>query len=54
MDRPLIASPATLSARHAELDERLAHEEGRPSPDALIVAQLKKAKLQIKDALARA
>jgi uncharacterized protein len=53
MDRPLIASPATLSARHAELDMRLAHEEARPSPDSAVIAQLKKTKLQIKDALAR-
>jgi uncharacterized protein len=53
MEQSLIASPATLNARHAELDVRLAREEGRPAPDAVIIAQLKKAKLQIKDALAR-
>jgi hypothetical protein len=53
MEQSLIASPATLSARHAELDARLAHEEARPFPDSVIVAQIKKAKLQLKDALSQ-
>jgi hypothetical protein len=53
MDKPLIASPATLNARHAQLDERLTAEEARPFPDAAIIATLKKTKLQIKDALSR-
>jgi uncharacterized protein len=53
MDKPLIASPATLTARHAQLDEKIASEEARPFPDAGIIATLKKSKLQIKDALAR-
>jgi hypothetical protein len=52
MDRSPVASPATLSARHAELDQRLLREESRPLPDDALIAQLKKAKLQIKDALA--
>jgi hypothetical protein len=52
MDKSLVASPATLAARHAEIDQRLAREEARPFPDGAIIAQLKKAKLRIKDALA--
>ncbi len=53
MDRSPVASPTTLSARHADLDMRLSREEARPLPDGALVAQLKKAKLQIKDALAQ-
>lgn len=53
MEKILVASPSTLSARHADLDQRLAAEEARPFPDSAVIAQLKKAKLKIKDALAR-
>ncbi len=53
MDRSPVASPTTLSARHADLDQRLSREEGRPQPDGAVIAQLKKAKLQIKDILTR-
>lgn len=52
MDRSPVASPTTLSARHADLDLRLSREESRPFPDDTLIAKLKKAKLQIKDALA--
>lgn len=53
MDRSPVASPSTLSARHADLDRQLSREESRPNPDSALVARLKKAKLQIKDALAQ-
>lgn len=53
MDRHLAANPATLHARHADLDAKLAREESRPQPDNALIAQLKKAKLHIKDALAQ-
>lgn len=42
---------AALAARHAELDARLSAETRRPMPDAGIMAQLKKAKLRLKDAM---
>ena len=42
-----------LAARHASLEARLASEATRPHPDSAMVAQLKKAKLRIKDALLR-
>jgi hypothetical protein len=44
---------SALAARHASLDARLASEATRPHPDSAMVAQLKKAKLRIKDALLR-
>lgn len=53
MEKALVASPATLNARHAELDQRLSAEESRPFPDGTLVARLKKTKLKIKDALTR-
>ncbi|NKB16624.1 MAG: YdcH family protein [Sphingomonadales bacterium] len=53
MELSLSASPSTLAARHAELDSQIAEETARPHPDNAIVAELKKAKLRIKDALIR-
>lgn len=46
------AHVAALSARHAELEARIAMEITRPIPDQGLLAKLKKAKLQIKDTLA--
>lgn len=40
-----------LTARHAGLDARIADESRRPSPDQLVIAQLKKQKLRIKESL---
>jgi hypothetical protein len=40
-----------LAARHADLEARLEMETHRPLPDSAAIAQLKKAKLRIKDAL---
>lgn len=44
---------AALEAQHAELDDALSAETARPMPDAVVVADLKKRKLRIKDELAR-
>jgi hypothetical protein len=43
---------SALSARHADLEARIAREETRPRPDGALLAQLKKAKLKIKDLMA--
>ncbi len=42
---------ASLKARHAELDIALSTETARPRPDPMLVADLKKRKLRIKDQL---
>ncbi len=42
-----------LEARHTELEQALEAEISRPHPDDLIVADLKKQKLRIKDELAQ-
>ena len=36
---------------HRELDERLRQEQRKPEPDALIIQDLKRRKLQVKDEL---
>lgn len=43
---------ATLAAKHATLDQRIARESQRPLPDAMTIAHLKKLKLKIKEELA--
>ena len=45
------ADSSTLIARHAGLDARIADERGRPSPDDVLLARLKKQKLRIKELL---
>lgn len=40
-----------LETKHAGLDRLIAEELSRPSPDSAILAQLKKQKLKIKEAL---
>jgi len=45
---------SALQAKHAGLDARLRNEMGRPAPDSLLVAALKKQKLQIKQELSLA
>ena len=42
-----------LKAKHADLDSQLEDENGRPMPDAAMVATLKRQKLAIKDEIAR-
>ncbi|CCG07628.1 YdcH family protein [Pararhodospirillum photometricum] len=41
-----------LRTRHAEIDLLVEKEEARPVPDLLMVAQLKRQKLRIKDEIA--
>ena len=41
-----------LETKHATLDRRLSEEAGRPQPDAMLVADLKKRKLRLKEELA--
>ncbi|MBX9797121.1 YdcH family protein [Sphingomonas sp.] len=43
------AHHASLMAKHATLDRRIALESQRPLPDALVIADLKKQKLKIKE-----
>lgn len=40
---------SALKSRHADLDAKIANEERRPSPDAALLAQMKKQKLKIKE-----
>lgn len=42
----------SLRAKHAELEHQLEEEEHRPHPDDMIVADLKRQKLRIKDQIA--
>lgn len=42
-----------LQSKHAVLDQRLADEAGRPMPDAMLIADLKKQKLRLKEELTR-
>lgn len=43
-----------LQSKHAGLDAQLREEMNRPAPDAAMIQQLKKQKLQIKQELAHA
>jgi hypothetical protein len=40
-----------LEAKHAGLDQRIADEYRRPFPDSVLLKQLKKEKLRIKEEL---
>jgi len=40
---------SALIAKHAGLDARIEAELGRPAPDTILVAQLKKQKLKLKE-----
>ena len=46
------AHSSALIAKHAGLDARIAAETNRPAPDTTLLAQLKKQKLRIKEAIA--
>lgn len=46
-------SLAQLKRRHAELDAKIAEEEGRPHPDDTHLAEMKKRKLHLKDEMER-
>ena len=41
-----------LKRIHANLDNRLDEERQRPNPDQLIITQIKREKLKVKDAIA--
>lgn len=42
---------AALQTKHSILDRRLSEEEGRPMPDTMVIAELKKQKLRLKEEL---
>lgn len=42
-----------LNAKHAVLDQRIASESQRPKPDDILLRELKRQKLQIKEEMAR-
>jgi hypothetical protein len=44
---------SAMLAKHAGIESRIAAESRRPSPDMMLISQLKKQKLRIKEALAR-
>ncbi len=46
-----MAYQSSLEAKHAELDRKIDDEIHRPLPDPLILADLKKQKLRIKEEL---
>lgn len=45
------AHHSALSAKHAVLDQRIMAESQRPLPDQLLLAELKKQKLRVKEEL---
>ena len=45
---------SALEAKHAVLDERITAESHRPMPDALVIADLKKQKLKLKEEISLA
>jgi hypothetical protein len=42
-----------LETKHAGLDQRIAQESQRPMPDGMLIAELKKQKLKLKEELGR-
>jgi len=42
----------SLQSKHQALEEAINHENGRPHPDEIAIAELKRKKLRIKDELA--
>jgi hypothetical protein len=47
------AHSSALTAKHAGIEARISAESSRPAPDSALIAQLKKQKLRIKEALSR-
>jgi hypothetical protein len=45
---------SALEAKHAVLDQRITNETHRPMPDALLIADLKKQKLRLKEEISSA
>jgi hypothetical protein len=52
-DMALSGHLAALEAKHAELETRITSETQRPLPDDIALAQLKRAKLKVKEELNR-
>lgn len=48
------AHRSALEAKHAVLDQRISHEAHRPQPDAILIAELKKQKLRLKEEIVSA
>ncbi|WP_448664276.1 YdcH family protein [Sphingomonas sp. CJ20] len=44
---------SALTAKHSNLDQRIAAESQRPLPDQVVLAELKKQKLRVKEELTR-
>ena len=44
---------SALTAKHTMLDQRIANESQRPLPDQMLLADLKKQKLRLKEELYR-
>lgn len=42
-----------LETKHAGLDRRIEQENQRPAPDAMLIADLKRQKLRVKEEIAR-
>ncbi|UZK66561.1 YdcH family protein [Sphingomonas sp. M1-B02] len=42
-----------LNAKHSTLDQRIASEAQRPLPDQILLAELKKRKLRVKEEMSR-
>ena len=49
----LDAHLAELSEKHRTLDRKIEEEQGRPTADALRIAELKRQKLRLKDEMER-
>jgi len=45
------AHQTALNAKHAVLDQRIASESQRPLPDTMLLAELKRQKLRVKEEL---
>lgn len=43
---------AALETKHSVLDRRIAQENQRPAPDEMLIAELKKQKLKVKEEIA--
>jgi len=44
---------SALEAKHAGLDRRITNEAQRPAPDQMLLAELKRQKLRVKDEMLR-
>ncbi|WP_340313327.1 YdcH family protein [Rhizorhabdus argentea] len=49
----LTTHSSAMLAKHAGIEARIAAESQRPAPDTVLISELKKQKLRIKEALAR-